>query len=356
MLAIKFKISLREKLLGIFLVSVVLSIGFDSILSFVLDTIFRMPEESRMQIGNMSLPAFLILFYLFTCRKITEIISLSNGLKTVTTGNLGYRAKVCGNDELSELAASVNSMIDRLQNSIAREKELETSKNELVTSLSHDLRTPLTSILGYLNLVRESKDRMDPEAYAYLDIVIRNANKLNILIDDLFLYTKSAYGSLIIKKEELDLKNLIIQLASEMGSIAAENQIEIEIGPMEGGSLIFADPVHIRRVFENIVGNALKYGCKLGKVLIGMKGEKDKVIVTVINYGRHIEPGDIENMFERMYRIQDSVNPATEGSGLGLAISRNIVNLHEGKIWAACDGNRVNVFVELPIIRTTSHL
>lgn len=353
-MAIKLRIDLRVKLLGIFLTSIVLSIGFDSILSFLIDTIFRIPEKGRLPIGNISLPAFLILFYLFTYGKVKEIIDLSTGLKTVTTDNLGYRAKIRGSDELSELAVSINNMIDRLQNSIAREKELESSKNELVTNLSHDLRTPLTSILGYLKLIKGRKDRMDPESCAYLDIVCRNADKLNILIDDLFLYTKSAYGSLLLKKDGLNLNDLIIQLVSEMGGIAAESGIVIEIGPLRGNSIIFADPVHIHRVFENLVMNAIKYSSKPGKVLIGIKEENSHALVTVTNYGRHIDPVDLENMFERMHRISDSASQETEGSGLGLAISRNIINLHEGKIWAECDGGKVDVSVCLPLAPTPS--
>lgn len=351
MLAIKLRINLRLKLLGIFFASIILSILFDSAVSYFIYTFFHIPKEGLNQIGNISVVAFIIIFYLLTYRKIKNIIELSNGLKTVSSGNLDYRAAVKGNDELSELAVSINSMVERLQSTIEKEKELEASKNELVTNLSHDLRTPLTSILGYLKLIKASSGRLDDETASYVEIVCKNAGKLSILIDDLFLYTKSAYGSLILKKESLHLKDLTIQLVAELSNIADENGIMLRIENESESPVIFADPIHLYRVFENLVMNAIKYSYKPGTVIIRLSVGNDTAKMTVTNNGDHISLENLKNIFDRMYRIPGSENPATEGSGLGLAISRNIVVLHGGKMWADCDSNTIDFIVEMPIVR-----
>lgn len=233
-------------------------------------------------------------------------------------------------DELGVLASDVNKMAYKLNEHINREIEWERQKYNLITNLSHDLRTPLTSILGFLELI-EKCTKEDEKINRYCNISLEKAKKLKVSIDQLFEFTKINNSDLKLDKIKIRLEELVEQ--SIMGFIPAfeENHMNYEIISKSKEIKINADPILLARAFENIISNSIKYASE-GKLLkIIMYKQEDNVSIKFINYGQQISDEDIKNLFDRFYRIERLCDKK-EGTGIGLAIVKTIIELHSGKI------------------------
>ena len=245
---------------------------------------------------------------------------------------MDYEIEIVGEDELARVAESITHMEDELKYQIDAKIATEKSKNELVTNVAHDLRTPLTSIIGYIGLVKMNT-QADSETAKYLEIAYNKAEKLKIIIEDLFELTKLHQGGIIIKKSEVSLCSLLHQLIEELMPLAQEKHIEIE-SYMEGlNTNINVDIAKITRVFENLIENAIKYSPENETIYIEVKSTGDKIYVAISNPSSEVSQEEINKYFERFYRADQS-RTSTGGSGLGLAIAKNIVELHGGTIEA----------------------
>jgi signal transduction histidine kinase len=241
-------------------------------------------------------------------------------------------------------------MASQLQASLEEERLAVKGKNELVTNVSHDLRTPLTSIIGYLQLINEDRYQDEVELRYYVDIAYDKSLRLNRLVNDLFEYTSMGYGQTVLVLHEIDLLELIGQVAADFTLQLSDAGMELRLALPEDKIIILADGDKLMRVFENLISNAIKYGKEGRKIRISVAPESDTMVtIRVVNYGIPIPARDLPYIFERFYRAEKSRSDETGGSGLGLAIVKSIIDLHEGSITASSDEHETVFQVKLPI-------
>lgn len=297
----------------------------------------------------ISIMAFLFLFYFITNKKIKYINRITSGLIEISKGNFNYKIKSEGKDELTILANNINFMADELHSKIECEREAERTKNELITNVSHDLRTPLTSIKGYLGLLKDRKYKTDEELKQYINIAYNKSEKLELLINDLFEYTKLANNAVIMDKRNIFLDDLLNQLIEEMVPICEENNVNILKNFSDKKLKVNLDPNRTVRVFENLLINAIRYCVKPGSITVSLKQNGNFAVCSIKNKCDIIKESDVNKLFDRFFRIDKSRASDTGGSGLGLAIARNIVEHQGGRIRVDYDKNyiRFNVVFEL---------
>lgn len=305
-------------------------------------------EENKDNINLYSLILFLLLgivafsiTFIFLERKRQSYIEeIYMGIERMSKGDLNSKIESKGDDELSMMAFNINIMQDTINKLILSEKESEKTKNELITNIAHDLRTPLTSIIGYLDILVNNKNLTDDKKQDYLGIAFEKSKKLEVLIEDLFSFTKMNYGDeLAVNKERIDLIELLNQLVSELYPLFENNDLECSIQSNVNSLILNLDPKLIVRLFENLINNAIKYGKDGKHIIIKIKNNKelDSVEVSVINFGQLIPEEALKKIFEKFYRVDNSRTSTTGGTGLGLAIAKSIVELHGGDISVKSD-------------------
>ncbi|AYD39464.1 sensor histidine kinase [Clostridium fermenticellae] len=290
---------------------------------------------------------FIGLFYFMTIKKMGYIEIVSRGLVEISKNNLDYRIKIYGKDELAKLANNINFMASELKKRVEGERAAEKTKNDLITNVSHDLRTPLTSIKGYLGLIKDKKYKDEVQMGEFLDIAYAKSEKLEILINDLFEYTKLSNKVIEIHRKKIYIDELLEQLSEELHVICEENNVKLHKNFHGSRIYAYVDPDKIVRVFENLIMNAIRYSLKPGGINLELKDNGKCILISVENRCDHIDESDLKKLFNRFFRVDKSRSEATGGSGLGLAIAKSIVELHDGKIWAESIEDRVIFYVEL---------
>lgn len=286
----------------------------------------------------IGIAVFSISFLLLQENAIRYIGEISDAMEEIADGNLNIQLEIQGDDEFSQMASLLNQMAEDIGELMDRERESERSKNELITNVAHDLRTPLTSVIGYLELLKNETTMLPQDKRDhYVNITYQKAKHLERLIDDLFGFTKLNYGKISMNVSRVDVLQLLTQLLDEFYPIFAEHDMHYEIRsnmraiPMNGDGNLLA------RLFENLISNAVKYG-KEGKIVhVYARLEENVVTISVVNYGYVIQEQDLAHIFDKFYRVDHARTSSTGGTGLGLAIAKNIVELHGGTIEAHSD-------------------
>ena len=250
-------------------------------------------------------------------------------------------------------------------------KEAEQRKNDLVVYLAHDLKTPLTSVIGYLTLLRDDP-QLSPEFRArYTGIALDKAMRLEDLINEFFDITRFNLTTLTLDKEQVHLSRMLEQITNEFLPILTEKDLSwrTEIAP---NVELLCDPVKMERVFDNLIRNAVNYSYPGTEILLSMRPDHTAfhapvvdsaaantvpgvdiadpcVIITISNHGRTIPPDKLNRIFEQFFRLDSSRATATGGAGLGLAISKEIVELHGGTISAASENETITFTVKFPM-------
>ena len=315
---------------------------------FVYNTIIL--EDNKESINLYSLLLFLLfgivafsITFIFLEKKRNNYIEdIYVGIEKMSKGDLTNKIDVNGDDELSMMAFNINIMQDTINKLIISEKESEKSKNELITNIAHDLRTPLTSIIGYIEILVNNKNISDDKKSDYLNIVYEKSKKLEVLIEDLFSFTKMNYGDeLVVNKERIDLIELLKQLIAELYPLFEKNGMECDLQTNEDKLIMNLDPKLIVRLFENLINNAIKYGKDGKNIIIKVKNNKlmENVDISVINFGKIIPNESLKKVFDKFYRVDNSRTSETGGTGLGLAIAKSIVELHNGSITVKSDSD-----------------
>lgn len=282
----------------------------------------------------LGMVAFVLLIFRFTKAKIRYIEYISYCLTEISKGNLHYKVEVVGQDELAQVATDIAHMESEIRLQIEAQKQAEKVKNELITNVAHDLRTPLTSVIGYMGLLKDERYQDEEERKKYTEIAYQKAEKLKGLIEDLFEYTKLHNQEATLKMEPISLTHLLNQLAEELMPLGEERGIAIHTHIHTEYTRVMGDVQKLMRAFENLIGNAIKYSIAREDVHIYVTEVDEYVVVSVQNKCDHMPAGDLNKLFDRFYRTDASRNSETGGSGLGLAIAKNIVLLHGGQIWA----------------------
>lgn len=285
-------------------------------------------------------------FVLLSAGTLKYMSRITQAVNEIANGNLDVFIPVKGSDELARLARNINEMAMRLKKSIEEEREAERTKNDLITSISHDLRTPLTSVLGYLELVNTDKYADEITLRHYVAIALDKAHALKHLIDDLFEFTRVNYRGLTLRTETVNMALLLEQLTEEFVPILEKAGMEYRLNLPHDKVTVQADPSLLVRVFENLMSNAVRYGAEGHYVDIELSTDRATVptasavahsgwvIVRIANYGAPIPESQLGRIFERFVRIEESRSRDTGGAGLGLAIAKSIVELHGGSIRA----------------------
>lgn len=297
----------------------------------------------------IAIGAFLAIFYWLTKGKMDFLQQLAKGVQEIAKGNLDYRIPIKGRDEMGMLAENINRMAEALQKTIEEERRAERTKNELITNISHDLRTPLTLVMGYLQLLKDKPGLSEEQAAHYLNIAYSKSEKLKALIDDLFEYTKLSNQLAELNREPVNLPDLLEQLSEEMVTYAEQQDIAIIKQFPPDKIIVSIDPHHMIRAYENLLTNAIKYSYKPGSIHIRLTADEQKVTTCITNYGDPIPQSQLERLFDRFYRMDSSRSSENGGSGLGLAIAKSIIEGHGGRIWPEAEGNQIRFYVELKL-------
>ena len=256
---------------------------------------------------------------------------------------------ISGEGEIAHIAESIRLMEEELSRHIELEKSNEQSKTDLITNIAHDLRTPLTSILGYLDLIKNSQSVNEEMKEHYVEIVYNKALRLQKLIEELFGFTKLSYGKMNMNIITLNLVELLSQLIEESYPNFEKNNLNYEFTSNVKKLYIDGDGDLLVRLFDNLITNAIKYGADGKMVKIRLRKEKKLVRITVLNFGYAIPEKELPYIFDKFYRVESSRSTSTGGTGLGLAIVKNIAEMHHGSVEAKSDLSGTRFIVTLPL-------
>lgn len=293
--------------------------------------------------------AFAVTFLLLQEKSAVYISHISDAVERISDGDLNTQVEVVGDDEFSSMASNLNKMVEDIRRLMDKERESERTKNELITNVAHDLRTPLTSIIGYLELL-SGQVVLPPEMQKkYIDIAYSKAKRLEKLIEDLFGFTKMNYGKLAMHVSKVDIVKLLGQLLEESYPNFSSKGLSYELQSNVPVKIITADGNLLARLFDNLIGNAIKYGAEGKRILVKVMADADEVQVSVTNYGYVIPAEELPLIFDKFYRVEQSRSTHTGGTGLGLAIVKNIVDMHGGTITVKSDLNGTVFTVTLQV-------
>ncbi len=249
--------------------------------------------------------------------------------------------------ELSALEGKLNTLRQTLEKRALEAKLAERRKNDLVMYLAHDIRTPLTSVIGYLSLLDEAPEMPQEMRAKYTRITLEKANRLESLVNEFFEITRYNLQQIPIQKENLDLYYMLVQLTEEFYPILTQKGNTVTLQAREDLT-ISADPMKLARVFNNILKNAASYAAPHSEIVISAVKQEGAVEIAIENHGPTIPADKLNTIFERFYRIDDARSTGNCGAGLGLAIAKEIVTLHGGTITAQSENQITTFTVTLP--------
>lgn len=228
-------------------------------------------------------------------------------------------------------------------------RENEQKKDELIVYLAHDIKTPLTSMIGYLSLLSEIKDMPQEQRNRYIDIALDKSYRLEYLINELFDVARFNSEKIVLEKEEINLNLMLEQIADDFYPTLKEMNKKINFTSDEK-TILYADPDKLSRVFNNLIKNAVNYSKENTDIDISILNKENQATVKITNKGKQIPKEKLDKIFEKFYRLDSSRTSKKGGSGLGLAIAKEIVELHGGRIYAESDMKETTFSVILPII------
>lgn len=280
---------------------------------------------------------FVTYFLLFTKKYSKYLSEICDGIREISAGEFNTRIPVRNKDEFSIIASNINKMASDVSIIMESERNSEKAKHDLITNIAHDLRTPLTSIIGYLDLASREQNIEGEQQKKYVSIAYENSKRLENLIEDLFHISKFSSGEITPVKGEIDIVKLLEQLMEEFYPSFQAESLESEFASDSESIYVVADGNLLARAFANLIGNAVKYGRDGKNIRIHIRKNQNTVSIAVINYGELIPQEDINNIFEKFYRVESSRSRDTGGSGLGLAIAKTVIEMHDGTITAKSD-------------------
>ncbi|MBS4200741.1 HAMP domain-containing histidine kinase [Bacillus sp. FJAT-49732] len=293
-------------------------------------------------------PLAILFFFLLTKSYATYFNKISTGIHHLANGDFNKRVHISTNDEFRAIAEDINKAAQELKESLQRENLAVSSKEQLIVNLAHDLRTPLTSVLGYLELLMKDQHITEDQMKHFLTIAHTKSLRLEKLIDELFEISRLNYGMLKMEKDPINIGELLIQLNEEFYPSLEKYSLVARV-EMVQNLLILGDGEMLARVFENLLSNAIRYGSE-GKY-IDIKGYLDgnMVVVDVVNYGSYIPEEDLAHIFDVFYTGDRSRSLNHNSTGLGLFIAKNIIEQHQGSITAHSDPIQTKFQVCLPL-------
>lgn len=282
-------------------------------------------------------------FLIYFVNKLGYLNEIMKGVHRIKEGEINYKIEEKNDIYFSSLANDINNISQGLENSIEQRIKSERMKSELITNVSHDLKTPLTSIINYVELIKKEENIQPEYLKDYVQVLDKKSKRLKILIEDLFEASKASTGNIELELVRLDLKQLLQQSIGELEDKLEEANLSLRVNLTEEDTYVLADGRRLYRVFENLLCNISKYSLKNTRVYIDVTKEDGKIITTMKNISSYELNFDPDEIMERFKRADESRN--TEGSGLGLAIARDLVSLQGGKMSIEIDGDLFKVKV-----------
>ncbi len=328
----------------------------DWIVNFLMNDL-GMTYEDAYQIYNSRLranklyfwwTAVAIVFLLFVWFFIGRFLRYFREINTGINGLLDEDAKeITLSPELSQTAATLQEVRDELNQRELDTRSAEQRKDELVAYLAHDIRTPLTSVIGYLNLLKDDRSLSEEQRSQYLATVLKNADQIDTLTSELFEIARHNARDVSLQIDWIDLSVLVIQLSEEFVPAAEARELRLHV-QVQPEIVISADRSQLARVLSNLLKNAIAHA-EAGSTVRIAAGLVDKwTFVTVENVGPTIPPEDLDRVFDKFVRLDRARRTLMGGAGLGLAISREIVHLHNGFINAGSKDNVTTFAIYLP--------
>ncbi|PDY46432.1 vancomycin resistance histidine kinase VanS [Bacillus pseudomycoides] len=354
--------SFRFKMITLFALSMVLAAGgtymiYKGLLYYKTMVLHKDPLEQFRSTGrafedmNFFLISFIllsILFFFFLTKPYLKYFDeISNGIHYLANGDFTNKVQISSNDEFRDIAREINIASEKLKEAVERGDFAENSKDQLVVNLAHDLRTPLTSVLVYLDLILKEENLTKEQIKHFSTIAFMKSQQLESLIDELFEITRMNYGMLKLDEKTINISELLIQLDEELYPLLEKQHLEARLN-VDPHLYINGDGKLLARVFENLLTNAIRYGDN-GQ-FVDMNGYIDngEVIVQIINYGDSIPEEDLPYLFDMLYTGDKARTEQQGGTGLGLCIAKNIVEQHNGTISAESNVIRTIFEVRLP--------
>lgn len=329
------------------------------------NAIWDTKETLRLNLGtnffrsgrNLIIPLFLVLdiavlyWRLIRRYRQMQLRHIISELHYIANGNYDHRIPFELRGDLSRVVTSINGLVDSTVAAIEDERKIEQSKDELITNVSHDIRTPLTSIIGYLGLIEDGQYHSQEDLLKYTHTAYVKAKQMKSLVEDLFEYTKVRQPTVPVNMVSFDMVQLVEQLAADFELEASRKGLEIQVVTEEKQLLMDGDTEKIVRVFNNLFTNAFKYGKGATQLVIELKKVGTEAVIVVKNNGAEIPKHALDSLFDRFYRVEESRNQTTGGTGLGLAITQSIVALHGGYIYAKSNPKWTSFIIHLPLTR-----
>lgn len=285
-------------------------------------------------------------FVMLLIRRVGYFNRIIETADELASGHMGQDLPVKGKGVLASLAANINVLKQGVKTSLSEQAKSERLKTELITNVSHDLRTPLTSIITYTELLKSGEASEDDRS-AYIEIIDRKSKRLKILIDDLFEVSKMASGNIELRKQKVDLVQLLQQALAEHDNAIKDSNLQFRVTTTDGPAIANVDGQKLWRVFDNLIGNILKYSLEHSRVYIAISKAKGQAVITFKNVSKYELDDQSEELYERFKRGDKSRH--TDGSGLGLAIAKSIIDLHDGNLEIDTDGDLFKVSISLKL-------
>lgn len=250
-------------------------------------------------------------------------------------------------EELKSVEDEMNMVRETALLNARHAKEAEQRKNDLIVYLAHDLKTPLTSVIGYLTLMSDEPDLPASSREKYTNIALSKAERLEELINEFFEITRFNLTAMELDMETINLSMMLEQITSEFEPVLREKELKFEC-EFEPNVSLLCDPDKISRVFDNLIRNAVNYSYPSSAIHISLRQDQETVVIRVSNHGKTIAPEKLSRIFEQFFRLDSARSSYTGGSGLGLAISKEIVELHKGTITAESENESITFTVIFP--------
>lgn len=280
----------------------------------------------------------------FAMKKVKSFNRIKEGVEQIKNGDLLHRIEVDGKGEFSRLASNINSITDGLKKSVDSEIKSERLKTELITNVSHDIRTPLTSIITYVDLL---KIENDTEIIAeYVDVLDQKSKRLKLLTDDLFEAAKASSGSIPVQLERIDIVSLLRQGIGEMGEKIEASSLDFKLANPTEKVYVKADGKLLWRSIENLFSNIFKYAQPASRVYIDVEDLGNEILVTFKNISAYELNISVDELMERFKRGDES--RSSQGSGLGLSIAESLIHIQHGKFLVQVDGDLFKAMIYLP--------
>lgn len=289
----------------------------------------------------------------FNKKILRPVKALKDGMLKVADGDYTVRVENNARNEIGTLIDEFNNMIEKLEESRKLKKEYEKNRKDLIANISHDLKTPITSIKGYVDIICDGEVEDSEKIDRYLEIVKNNCDYMNNLIDDLFLFSKLDMQRVNFDFQKVNISDYLDDIMEEFSFTFSEDEQEFKYSnSLKKSEIVNLDSKSMYRTLRNIVGNAKKYcGVDL-EVDVNVYSENDYVIMSIKDNGPGIKEEHLKNIFERFYRVDKERTKDLMSTGLGLAIAKEIIEAHNGKIGVESVIDKGSEFIiKLPISR-----